>query len=899
MVYKFSRMVVVSLLFIFIITHPGLSHADNGLSVIGSITDSNGKAIAEVTVALDYSPKEYLSHRSMRQVQTDGQGRFEFPHCKTGPAVLLVTADGFSPQEKKIIVGEQQNPVNFQLKPAATIRGRVVDEKGSPQAGVAVSVSSWHDIHSLYFRALTDEQGLFVWKNAPPDTVLFDFLAEEMMAERGYPLAPSNEDQEIILHPKLVIRGTVVDQDTGEAIQHFEVYKGNWIEAQKYIYFNKYVTMTIREGYYELPSSEPQPGNYVKIVANGYAPAISREFNSHEGLQTFDFKLTKSKAISGVVLLPDGKPAENATVALDIYDSFFSFRDGKISFDREPNCQTDSDGRFAFPAGTSFYNVIATHKLGYERISREEIEKAGTIRLKPWGRIEGTVWNGSEPAKNEKLWFHPAWYAHSGLSPEGGCLAFSYNVTTDDQGRFVIEPVCPGKATILHAANVAPGTNERSFTKHLALVEVLSGGITRLDIGRQGRTVVGRVDTGDRNIGWAANESGIIRMLDRRKCGECCIFLVQPDGIFQIDNLPAGEYSLTLNINPYPPNSYYSEVAPYCLPAQESNGCVKHIFTVPEDLNDKPLDIGKLKAYFPKLFQPGEPAPAIRLTTLDGGKFDLRDQQGKMVLLYFWNLPPYRYEIYGKADYGFSDSAWGLNPRKIRDIYERLRHHPKFVMLGLAVDKNENLLSDTMKNLRNSWPQAYLGGDSCAGLAADYGVQEFPTAFLVDPQGQIIDKYTSEENLEAALEEGLCFIDKERDSSNTVEWEFDGPLASNRNLIEKPYHNSWVCVDHITIEQRSYQNSSDASFGIYCSFAKDSPERDKSEDSYKLCLKVVMKAKDGREFLVAHRVQENKPTYHQFGNDITRYRPIIGGSYHLPVKLEDIVHVYVRVSRID
>ena len=406
---SFSRKVIVSLLFLFgTFACVSIIHAGNGISVSGEVTDIKGGAVADATVALDYN-SEASRYNDIRRVTTDAQGRFGFDHCQRGPAAVLVTKEGFAPLEKKLTPRSGRNPMTFRLEPAATILGRVVDDKGHPQAGVAVSVSSWHDVRSLRFQTTTDVQGRFVWTDAPPDTVLFDFCTKEMMADREYPLTASRDEQQIVLYPKLVIRGSVVDEDTGKPIEKFEAFKGTRFEGQKDVDYDGYVERTIREGFYEFPSSEPALGNCVKIVANGYAPAISRDFTSHEGSQIYDFRLKKSKAVSGVVLLPDGKPAENALVAL-ASDGPYSFHGGKISFDWVPSRQTDSEGRFSFPAGISYYNIIATHPRGFGRQSRTEIEKSGVIRLQPWGRIEGTAWNGQEPAKHEQISFRPHWY---------------------------------------------------------------------------------------------------------------------------------------------------------------------------------------------------------------------------------------------------------------------------------------------------------------------------------------------------------------------------------------------------------------------------------------------------------------------------------------------------------
>ena len=54
----------------------------------------------------------------------------------------------------------------------------------------------------------------------------------------------------------------------------------------------------------------------MRIEADGYQPAISREFKDDEGSVTCDFSLDKGKTMNVTVRLPDGKPAAGAKARL-------------------------------------------------------------------------------------------------------------------------------------------------------------------------------------------------------------------------------------------------------------------------------------------------------------------------------------------------------------------------------------------------------------------------------------------------------------------------------------------------------------------------------------------------------------------------------------------------------
>ena len=74
--------------------------------------------------------------------------------------------------------------------------------------------------------------------------------------------------------------------------------------------------MTVSGGAYTAAFDEPNDTMYVKVEALGYKPAVSRAFRPHEGAQRFDFALERAETLSGIVQLPDGKPADGVDVIL-------------------------------------------------------------------------------------------------------------------------------------------------------------------------------------------------------------------------------------------------------------------------------------------------------------------------------------------------------------------------------------------------------------------------------------------------------------------------------------------------------------------------------------------------------------------------------------------------------
>ena len=109
---------------------------------------------------------------------SDPDGEFELVSLMPGELVLTVHASGYAPElrELKIESGHTER-VNVRLTRGRAVRGRVVDEAGAPLAGAYVSVDLWRGYSTAGMKALTDEQGGFVFDHAPADPLDLSAMA--------------------------------------------------------------------------------------------------------------------------------------------------------------------------------------------------------------------------------------------------------------------------------------------------------------------------------------------------------------------------------------------------------------------------------------------------------------------------------------------------------------------------------------------------------------------------------------------------------------------------------------------------------------------------------------------------------------------------------------------------
>ena len=370
---------------------------ERGVLVRGQVLDTKGKPVKGVSVSLGWT----WAQSSDPQAKTDVQGQFVLKNCPLGSSTVTVQGGGFAPECRKITVEKENAALAFRLEPGVALRGRVVDHQGKPLQGVSVASDTWREARTLTFRTETDAEGRFAWNNAPRDAVLFALSAKGFRSNRTTSLTASNDEHTITLNPELVIRGTVVDVQTGKPIDRFQFCSGFRRDTENQTFFSNRFTAGTNGRFEYHMAEEIMPNNYVKVVADGYLPAVSRAFKPTEGEQPFAFKLKKGKGLGGVVLLPDGKPAANTTVALVSKSSHPFIENGSLS----PNssgirAQTDAAGRFSFVPQAESCSFFALHAEGHAEFNQHDLEKSGSVTLQPWGRLEGVVKIGKQTAKN-------------------------------------------------------------------------------------------------------------------------------------------------------------------------------------------------------------------------------------------------------------------------------------------------------------------------------------------------------------------------------------------------------------------------------------------------------------------------------------------------------------------
>jgi hypothetical protein len=88
-----------------------------------------------------------------------------------------------------------------------------------------------------------------------------------------------------------------------------------------------------------------------------------------------------------------------------------------------------------------------------------------------------------------------------------------------------------------------------------------------------------------------------------------------------------------------------------------------------------------------------------------------------------------------------------------RSLVARMKDKP-FVLLGVNSDPKKDIL-DAMKREQITWPFFWDGGNTSGPIAKKYGVQSWPTIYVLDGKGVIRAKNVRGEQLDKVVDDLL------------------------------------------------------------------------------------------------------------------------------------------------
>jgi beta-lactamase regulating signal transducer with metallopeptidase domain/uncharacterized GH25 family protein len=492
-----------------------------GTGPSGTVVLADGAPAAGVSVALldhgqnqvGFSPDkaELMAHWKKDLLRkTDAAGKFAFPPLWGVKSLIAASTNGFALVDLETLA---TNPV-VTLSPYGRVSGTLTRTAG-PGAKENLDLSfanphlSWL---SLNLHAVTDAQGRFSFERVPPG----NFQITYRQAMRGQPM-------------------------------------------------NSWQNQTLQK-------IELRPGQSLTLDIK----TTDRPVANEEGLEFApppSPKRIPGTELKGTVLRPDGKPAADAEVGLLVEGKYLAF--GKGTF-RATHLRaeglivnTDAQGNFILPQCEKTETVLALNDEGFARVTLAELNASHLIKLEKWGRIEGTLRIGPRPGTNESMLIQSPGYAPGRFQYDFN----AYQTRTDESGRFVFTYVPPGENQVVRLVPSGEGKMHRP----LGIVTVKPGQTTSTNLGGDGRTVIGKVtftgtnapvDLSKTSLSIHTPTSALMERMKQLKTDEERKNFFQSeaakaatqkyrnypgsinsDGSFQVEEVPAGEYELTLQPN--------------------------------------------------------------------------------------------------------------------------------------------------------------------------------------------------------------------------------------------------------------------------------------------------------------------------------------------------------------
>lgn len=720
----------------------------SGLEVRGRVVDRDGNPVEGATAQLGLD----RFGTGEPQAKTNEQGVFVLKNCKPGPSAVTIQATGYSPEVKRIKIGQSTEAVDFQLGPAHVLRGRVVNRDGEPLSGVVVAPDTWKGFRTLENRMTTDAEGRFEWNGAPADGVQYSILKKGYMSRRDFVMTAEAEEQIVTLDPELQVSGSVTDASTGAPVEAFAVRHGFLFTNTNRNHWSRDEGVPYKNGEYSYKFDEPMHGHLLQVVAPGYLPKTSRVFKSHEGTVQFNFSLKRGQGPSGIIKTADGGPAIGAEVGLATREKR-AFLDGG-RFDRSQNqaevVTTDENGRFSFlPQDADEFVLLVFHEAGFAEVTGEELASDGGIVLQPWGKLQGQVLLGDKPEVGREVSYSPK-------RPDGSLShhfvwSYGYETKSDGNGRFEFDRVIPGPGTLSRVVVTAFLKTWQHSPCWQTPVEIQPHETTEATIGGTGRPVSGKVVLDrdpDVEVDWTSNEPAtIVRWNSQtgRRGDPYARYAanINASGEFRIPDVPAGDYKLTVPVN-NPPR-------PNACGAGSELGKAELVFTVPDITGSRSDDVHELGTVTAKLFdtlEPGELAPDFVAERLDGGTMRLSEYRGQLVVLDFWAT--------------WCGPCLAEMPT-FQKLQEEFGGNSRFALISLSCDNTAESAKEYVEANSLSWHHAHVAGTQ-AKAPRDYTVRSLPATFLVAPDGTVLAKNLRGEDLIRAVQASV----KDEDLFTTV-----------------------------------------------------------------------------------------------------------------------------------
>jgi hypothetical protein len=368
-----------------------------------------------------------------------------------------------------------------------------------------------------------------------------------------------------------LVRATVVDETTNQPVDRVLVLPGvpyDGVRPNSIAVWQPHLIRESKGGEFVWSTRRSYREFRLRFEAKGYKPYVTPWLRKDGGTKSIEVRLQKDPGIFMRVLTPDGTPADGAVLAISMPNRTVRLKNGRIFLRDEPEADkpsaqwrrppiftADELGRCRLDTETSYAVLVVTHGSGFADLPMNDLEFDTPIRLRPWGSVDGVVRWHDQVGKQERLTMIVSRDYHY---PD--MLSSSADVTTDDEGRFRLEKLPPGRVQLSRVFEMPEGGTNYLFP--YAHFDVKAGPPTKVIFGGAGTTVTGKLVSLDSwkginvritpNTPRPGDEQGIKAYGLIRQSHIGPIFFtknqpVEPDGTFQLTGVLPGFYQLFIS----------------------------------------------------------------------------------------------------------------------------------------------------------------------------------------------------------------------------------------------------------------------------------------------------------------------------------------------------------------
>ncbi|NUM55063.1 MAG: sigma-70 family RNA polymerase sigma factor [Candidatus Hydrogenedentes bacterium] len=398
-------------------------------TIAGRLVDQEGTPLSDASIV----PWPRGVFTSSQSVTTDAAGAFELRGLHESRYRFNVTLSGNSSSQRlednqsiDVATGEHLSGVELVcvVPGTLTISGRVTDDAGAPQRGIRV----WTSRMNANSSTDTDADGNYELRDLGAGEYEVNAQGVSWSGPAWYTeIAEAGAENVDFVVPRMAkLRGQVLDAATETPIADFEVLVPG--PAMRWTTFHD------EDGRFEFHSLRPDEMR-LAARAKGYTMGFSEQFvlSSGQTQENVVVKLARAGTVSGVVRTPDGQPARDAAVGLDL---------GRIG----GSARTNAKGEFVIadaPPGTwpleAWHPDYAPAKVPVTVVADEEMR--AEITLTRGATLGGTVSMGEESVADVRIELIQ--------QIDENTIGYRQECTTDVQGRYAFRGIPTGEL-VLH-----------------------------------------------------------------------------------------------------------------------------------------------------------------------------------------------------------------------------------------------------------------------------------------------------------------------------------------------------------------------------------------------------------------------------------------------------------------